>query len=86
MNKKAIEVPKIAVQAMESIRSKPYSSGSMVFSQSFLSAVMNALAERVNSNLKEKLPEEVYPTLTQPQVAKAISIYQYQRPPSSVDL
>jgi putative transposase len=48
----------------------------------------NALAERVNGILKEELLEAVYPTFTQAQVAvaKAISIYNYQRPHSSVDM
>ena len=48
----------------------------------------NALAERVNGILKDELLEEVYPDfeLAQSAVALAISIYNYQRPHSSVDM
>ena len=48
----------------------------------------NALAERVNGILKDELLEEVYPDFKQAQsaVALAISIYNYQRPHSSVDM
>jgi len=48
----------------------------------------NALAERVNGILKEELLETTYPNFTQAQVAiaTAISIYNHQRPHSSLDM
>lgn len=48
----------------------------------------NALAERVNGILKDELLEEVYLDFEQAQssVALAISIYNYQRPHSSIDM
>ncbi|WP_237144834.1 IS3 family transposase [Pontibacter pamirensis] len=48
----------------------------------------NALAERVNGILKEELLEVVYPTFAAAQaaIAAAISIYNHQRPHSSVDM
>jgi transposase InsO family protein len=48
----------------------------------------NALAERVNGILKEELLEVVYPTFAAAQlaIAEAISIYNHQRPHSSVDM
>lgn len=48
----------------------------------------NALAERVNGILKDELLEEVYSDFATAQkaVASAISIYNYQRPHSSVDM
>ncbi len=48
----------------------------------------NALAERVNGILKDELLEEVYLYFQQAQsaVALAISIYNYQRPHSSIDM
>ncbi|PVY38378.1 MULTISPECIES: IS3 family transposase [Pontibacter] len=48
----------------------------------------NALAERVNGILKEELLEVVYPTFAAAQlaIAEAISIYNFQRPHSSVDM
>ena len=48
----------------------------------------NALAERVNGILKEELLEVVYPTFAAAQaaIAGAISIYNHQRPHSSVDM
>lgn len=48
----------------------------------------NALAERVNGILKDELLEAVYSTFTAAQaaIATAISIYNYQRPHSSVDM
>ncbi|MFT2008550.1 IS3 family transposase [Pontibacter sp. 13R65] len=48
----------------------------------------NALAERVNGILKEELLEVVYSSFTAAQtaIATAISIYNYQRPHSSVDM
>ncbi|MCC9139017.1 IS3 family transposase [Pontibacter silvestris] len=48
----------------------------------------NALAERVNGILKEELLEVVYPTFATAQtaIASAISVYNHQRPHSSVDM
>jgi transposase InsO family protein len=48
----------------------------------------NALAERVNGILKEELLETVYPDFAAARlaVATAVSIYNYQRPHSSVDM
>ncbi|WP_262719612.1 IS3 family transposase [Adhaeribacter rhizoryzae] len=48
----------------------------------------NALAERVNGVLKQELLETVYPDMAAAQlaVATAVSIYNYQRPHSSVDM
>jgi len=48
----------------------------------------NALAERVNGILKDELLEVCYPTFvnTQEAIATAISIYNHQRPHSSVDM
>jgi transposase InsO family protein len=48
----------------------------------------NAMAERVNGILKDELLEICYPTFAQAQVAiaSAISIYNFQRPHSSVDM
>jgi transposase InsO family protein len=48
----------------------------------------NALAERVNGILKDELLEEEYPDFTTAQqaVALAISIYNHQRPHSSIDM
>jgi transposase InsO family protein len=48
----------------------------------------NALAERVNGILKDELLETTYATFSQAQVAvaTAISIYNHQRPHSSVDM
>ncbi|MFM7487588.1 MAG: IS3 family transposase [Cytophagales bacterium] len=48
----------------------------------------NAMAERVNGILKDELLEVCYPTFAQAQVviASAISIYNFQRPHSSVDM
>jgi len=48
----------------------------------------NALAERVNGILKDELLEVCYPTFVNAQeaIATAISIYNHQRPHSSVDM
>ncbi|WP_229969131.1 IS3 family transposase [Pontibacter harenae] len=48
----------------------------------------NALAERVNGVLKQELLETVYPDFAAARlaVATAVSIYNYQRPHSSVDM
>jgi len=48
----------------------------------------NALAERVNGILKDELLEVCYPSYASSQIAiaSAISIYNYQRPHSSVDM
>lgn len=48
----------------------------------------NALAERVNGILKDELLEEQYEDFNQarPGVALAVSIYNYQRPHSSIDM
>jgi putative transposase len=48
----------------------------------------NALAERVNGILKEELLETTYPSFTQAQIAiaRATSIYNHQRPHSSLDM
>lgn len=48
----------------------------------------NALAERVNGVLKQELLETVYPGFAAAQlaVATAVSIYNYKRPHSSVDM
>lgn len=48
----------------------------------------NAMAERVNGILKDELLEICYPSFAQAQVAiaSAISIYNFQRPHSSVDM
>jgi putative transposase len=48
----------------------------------------NALAERVNGILKDELLEVCYPSYVSSQIAiaSAISIYNYQRPHSSVDM
>ncbi|MCJ8166039.1 integrase core domain-containing protein [Pontibacter sp. E15-1] len=48
----------------------------------------NALAERVNGVLKQELLETVYADLAAAQlaVATAVSIYNHQRPHSSVDM
>lgn len=48
----------------------------------------NALAERVNGILKDELLEVVYPTFAAAQaaIARAISVYNHQRPHSSVDM
>lgn len=48
----------------------------------------NALAERVNGILKDELLEDVYPDFDQAKkaLAVAISIYNHQRPHSSIDM
>ena len=48
----------------------------------------NAVAERMNGILKDELLEVCYPTFASAQeaIATAISIYNYQRPHSSVDM
>lgn len=48
----------------------------------------NALAERVNGILKDELLEDIYPDFAQSKkaVAVAISIYNHQRPHSSIDM